>query len=119
LFQERYRKSSHAKPDKFEHERMQQNQIIQWRGAKVMELLSKGESNQSEIARILQVDKSLICRDIAYLRQQAKENIKRYIDQRLPEEYEKRLVGLNAITKETWIWHKAQKIKEKRYRLYH
>jgi hypothetical protein len=49
-------------------------QIIEWRRAKVMELLSKGESNQSEIARMLQVDKSIICRDIVYLRQQAKEN---------------------------------------------
>jgi hypothetical protein len=79
-----------------------QQQIIEWRRAKVMELLSKGESNQSEIARILQVDKSIVCRDIAYLRQQAKENIKRYIDERLPEEYEKCLVGLTAITKEAW-----------------
>ena len=52
---------------------------IEWRRAKVMELLSKGESNQSEIARILQVDKSIICRDISYLRNQAKANIKRYI----------------------------------------
>jgi hypothetical protein len=75
-------------------------QIIEWRRTKVMELLSKGESNQSEIARILQVDKSVICRDIAYLRQQAKHNIKKYIDERLPEEYEKCLVGLTAITKE-------------------
>ena len=41
---------------------MQQNQIIEWRRAKVMELLSKGESNQSEIARILQVNKSIISR---------------------------------------------------------
>ena len=49
---------------------MQQNQIIEWRRAKVMELLSKDETNQSEIARRLQVDKSIICRDIAYLRQQ-------------------------------------------------
>jgi Bacterial regulatory protein, arsR family len=49
-----------------------QHQIIDWRRAKVMELLSKGESNQSEIARILQVDKSIICRDIAYLKLQAK-----------------------------------------------
>ena len=55
-------------------------QIVEWRRAKVMELLSEGESNQSEIARILQVDKSIICRDIAYLRRQAKENIKEYID---------------------------------------
>jgi hypothetical protein len=77
-------------------------QIIEWRRAEVMELLSKGESNQSEIIRILQVDKSIICRDIAYLRQQAKANIKKYIDERLPEEYEKCLVGLNAITKEAW-----------------
>jgi hypothetical protein len=39
---------------------------------------------------------------LSYLRQQAKENIKKYIDERLPEEYEKCLVGLNAITKEAW-----------------
>ena len=77
-------------------------QRIEWRRAKVMELLTKGESNQSEIALILQVDKSFVCRDIAYLRQQAKTNIKRYIDERLPEEYEKCLVRLNAITKEAW-----------------
>ena len=77
-----------------------QQQIIEWRRAKVMELLSKGENNQSEIARVLQVDKSIVCRDISYLRDQAKTNIKRYIDERLPEEYEKCLVGLTAITKE-------------------
>jgi predicted transcriptional regulator len=67
-----------------------------------MELLSKGESNQSEIARILQVDKSIISRDMQYLRQQSKENIKKYVDEKLPEEYEKCLVGLNAITREAW-----------------
>jgi hypothetical protein len=43
-----------------------------------------------------------INRDLTYLREQAKDNIKRYIDERLPEEYEKCLVGLNAITKEAW-----------------
>jgi hypothetical protein len=36
------------------------------------------------------------------LRNQAKANIKRYIDERLPEGYEKCLVGLTAITKEAW-----------------
>ena len=45
---------------------MQQQQIIEWRRAKVMELLSKGEGNQSQIASILQVDKSIISRDIQY-----------------------------------------------------
>src|ERR1044072_6050022 len=92
-----------------------QQQIVEWRRAKVMELLSKGESNQSEIARILQVDKSIICRDIGYLRQQAKINIKRYIDERLPEEYEKCLVGLNAITKEAW--DTAQNTEDKREKI--
>jgi DNA-binding MarR family transcriptional regulator len=77
-------------------------QTIELLRAKVMELLSKGENNQSEIARILQVDRSIVCRDIAYLRNQAKTNIKRYIDERLPEEYEKCLVGLTAITREAW-----------------
>jgi hypothetical protein len=81
--------------------KMQQQQV-EWRRAKVMELLSKGESNQSEISRMLQVDRSIICRDIAYLRQQSKDNIRRYIDERLPEEYEKCLVGLTAILREAW-----------------
>jgi hypothetical protein len=79
-----------------------QQQQVEWRRAKVLELMSKGESNQSEIARILQVDRSIVCRDVAYLRQQAKENIARYVDERLPEEYEKCLVGLNSILKEAW-----------------
>jgi hypothetical protein len=39
---------------------------------------------------------------LAYLIQQAKTNIRKYIDERLPEEYEKCFVGLSAITKETW-----------------
>jgi hypothetical protein len=40
--------------------------------------------------------------DISYLRQKAKDNIKKYIDERLPEEYEKCLVGLNSILKGAW-----------------
>jgi hypothetical protein len=92
-----------------------QQQIIEWRRAKVMELLSKGESNQSEIARILQVDKSIVCRDIAYLRQQARTNIKRYIDERLPEEYEKCLVGITAILREAW--NTSQQTEDKREKI--
>jgi DNA-directed RNA polymerase specialized sigma subunit len=54
-----------------------QQQQVEWRRAKVLELISKGETNQSEIARILQVDRSIVCRDVAYLRQQVKENMTR------------------------------------------
>jgi predicted transcriptional regulator len=42
-------------------------QQIEWRRSKVMELLSKGENNQSEIARVLQADRSIISRDIAHI----------------------------------------------------
>ncbi|HKG40876.1 MAG TPA: hypothetical protein VKA98_01950 [Nitrososphaeraceae archaeon] len=35
------------------------------------------------------------------------------------EEYEKCMVGLNAITREAWIQHKIQKTKEKKYRHCH
>jgi hypothetical protein len=74
---------------------------IQWRRNKILELSSQGY-NQSEISRMLQISQPTINRDMIYLRQQAKDNIKRYIDERLPEEYEKCLVGLNAITREAW-----------------
>ena len=67
----------------------------------VQELCSKGYS-QREISQVLQVGLATVNRDVYFLRQQAKSNIKRYIDERLPEEYEKCLVGLNAITKEAW-----------------
>jgi hypothetical protein len=74
---------------------------VEWRRAKVLEMISKGNS-QSEIAGILQVDLSIISRDVSFIRQQAKQNIKKYIDERLPEEYEKCLVGLTSILKEAW-----------------
>ena len=79
----------------------QQHEQVQWRRDKVQELCSKGYS-QREISQTLQIGLATVNRDISYLRNQAKHNIKRYIDERLPEEYEKCLVGLTAITKEAW-----------------
>jgi hypothetical protein len=78
-----------------------EQQSIQWRRDKVQELSSQGNS-QREIAKILQVGTGTINRDLSFLRQQAKDNIRRYIDERLPEEYEKCLVGLTAILREAW-----------------
>ena len=40
---------------------------------------------------------------MSYLRQQSKQNIRKYIDKWLPEEYEKCGVGLTAILREAWI----------------
>jgi predicted transcriptional regulator len=87
---------------------------LEWRRSKVQELASQGY-NQSEISRILQMSQPTINRDLSYLRQQAKENIKKYIDERLPEEYEKCLTGLNAITKEAW--NTAQNTEDKREKI--
>jgi IS30 family transposase len=74
---------------------------IDWRRSKVQELSSQGHS-QREIAQMLQVSNGTVNKDLFILREQAKENIKKYVDERLPEEYEKCLAGLNAITKEAW-----------------
>jgi hypothetical protein len=74
---------------------------VEWRRNKVLELLSKGNS-QTDISNTLQVDLSIISRDVSYLRQQSKQNIRKYIDEKLPEEYEKCMVGLNAILREAW-----------------
>src|ERR687886_167802 len=80
---------------------MEQQNQVQWRRDKVQELCSKGYS-QREISQVLQIGLATVNRDISYLRNQAKDNIKRYIDERLPEEYEKCLVGLTAILREAW-----------------
>ena len=86
-----------------EHKQKQEKEgsRIDWRRNKVQELSSQGHS-QREISQLLQVSNGTVNRDLSYLREQAKDNIKRYIDERLPEEYEKCLVGLTAILREAW-----------------
>jgi|SRR5215212_4863361 len=96
-----------------EHQEQNQHQV-EWRRDKVQELCSKGYS-QREISQVLQVGLATVNRDISYLRNQAKTNIKKYIDQLLPEEYEKCLVGLNAITKEAW--NASQQTEDKREKI--
>ena len=76
-------------------------QQIEWRRYQVLELSSKGY-NQSEIARILQLDTWTISRDVSYVREQSKKNIRNYVDEILPVEYEKCFVGLTSILKEAW-----------------
>lgn len=71
-------------------------QTLEWRRSKILELSSEGR-NQSEIARILQVSTATINIDIQFLRKEAKENIRKYIDDRLPFEYHKCLIGLDTI----------------------
>ncbi len=64
---------------------------------------------------MLQVSNGTVNKDLSILRQQARENIKRYIDERLPEEYEKSLIGINSILKE--VWNTAHDTEDKREKL--
>jgi hypothetical protein len=59
---------------------------------------SKGLS-QIEIARELQVSEASISSDIAYLRNQAKESIREYVTEHLPEQYQICLTALDTILK--------------------
>src|SRR5919201_2948358 len=108
----------HLSLDMKQQQNQEQQQMIQWRRDKVQELCSKGYS-QREISQTLQVGLATVNRDISYLRNQAKANIKKYIDERLPEEYEKCLVGLTPITKEAWNTLQQTEDGEKRYRHCH
>lgn len=67
----------------------------------MFELSSKGYS-QVEIARKLLIHESTISRDLDFLREESKHKIRKYIEEKLPEEYEKCLVGLTAIQREAW-----------------
>ena len=74
---------------------------IQWRRAKVLELSSQGNT-QSDIAKTLHVGEATISRDISSLRQQAQLNLKTHINDKLPEEYQNCMVGINQVLKICW-----------------
>jgi hypothetical protein len=96
------------KSGKFEHKSgkatMAQN--------KVLELSSQGCS-QPELASILQVGLGTVSRDIQYLREQAQENPRTHINDRLPEEYQNCMTGLKQVLK--FSWGIANKLKNTDY----
>jgi hypothetical protein len=73
----------------------------QWHRTKVLELSSQGRS-QLEISKIMQISDSTVNRDVQFLRQEAKKNIQKFIDDNLPFEYQKCSVGLDGVLKKTW-----------------
>jgi predicted transcriptional regulator len=74
---------------------------LEWRRSKVLELSSQGHS-QPEIARILQISQPTVNRDIGYLRGQARQNLQKHIQDKLPEEYQNCMVGINQVLKICW-----------------
>src|SRR5919198_307871 len=59
---------------------------------------ARGMTHQ-EIAHELQVSRAVITSDIQYLRNQAKESIKEYVTEYLPEQYQVCLTALDEIIK--------------------
>ena len=83
---------------------------IQWRRTKVLELSSQGNT-QSDIAKTLHVGEATISRDISSLRQQAQLNLRTHINDKLPEEYQNCMVGINQVLKICWeIVNKSRKV---------
>ena len=75
-------------------------QRIEWRRNKVQELLIKGY-NHYEIADTLKIPRTTVSRDVGYLRQKAQEQLKTHIQDRLPEEYQNCMAGINRVLKLT------------------
>jgi 1-aminocyclopropane-1-carboxylate deaminase/D-cysteine desulfhydrase-like pyridoxal-dependent ACC family enzyme len=87
--------------------------LVQWRRDKVVELRGIGLT-YAEIAQQLQVSTSLIGTDVQYLREQAKENIKEYVTQHLPEQYQICLSALDTVLKNAYvIMQKSEDNREK------
>jgi cobalamin biosynthesis protein CobT len=76
-------------------------QQIEWRRGRVLELSSQGRTER-EIATILKVGKTTVDRDLAYLNKQAQDNLKTHIQEKLPEQYQKCINGLNQVLKIGW-----------------
>ena len=70
---------------------------LEWRRFKVIEMRARGLSH-GEIAQQLQVSRASISSDMQYLRKQAKEAIKEYVTEHLPEQYQ---VCLRLITEKS------------------
>jgi len=86
---------------------------LEWRRSKVTELRARGLS-YADIAQELQVSRTSIASDMQYLRGQAKESIKEYVTEHLPEQYQVCLSALDTILKNTFvILQKSQDNREK------
>ena len=59
---------------------------LEWRRSKVVEMRARGMTDQ-DIAHELQVLRTSITSDMQYLRSQAKQSIKEYVTEHLPEQY--------------------------------
>jgi hypothetical protein len=71
---------------------------LEWRREKILYLRSTGLS-YSQIAREMQISKTAVAEDMQYLREQAKQNIKEYVTEHLPTQFQICLIALDEVIK--------------------
>jgi hypothetical protein len=81
--------------------RRKSQDLIDWRRFRVIEQRTKGHT-QFEIAKTLQVGIGTVNRDLAFFRNQVKENTTKFIE-KIQNEHEKTMMGINLVLKETWF----------------
>jgi predicted transcriptional regulator len=69
--------------------------------SKVISLHSKG-LNQEEIAQELHIDQSTVCRDLQYIKHEARIKIEMYLREDILFEYVRYMAGSNEITRHLW-----------------
>ena len=74
--------------------------MIEWRRNKVLHRLCMGWS-QAEIAKELQLDPSTISLDVQFLKENAKKELQTHISDRLPNEYNRAVTGINLVLHKT------------------
>jgi hypothetical protein len=74
---------------------------IEWRRCQVLELSSQGQTER-QIATVLQVGKTTVHKDLTYLSRQARESLRTHVQDKLPEEYQKCMVGINQVLNMAW-----------------
>jgi hypothetical protein len=81
--------------------RQRHQELIDWRRGQVLQLISKGK-NLTQIAEILNVDVSTVCRDYQYIRENADVIVEKYFAETVILEVAKCLARLTSISDEAW-----------------
>jgi orotate phosphoribosyltransferase-like protein len=77
------------------------NNHLEWRRNKVLELSSQGLT-QSDIATELHIVQPTVAKDLKYIRKQAHDNLQYHIQETLPLEVNRAMVGINQVLRMCW-----------------
>jgi DNA-binding transcriptional regulator LsrR (DeoR family) len=84
------------KKSKMASQKTKKQQQLQWRRHRVLALLAEDYS-QNEIASLLQVSPASISKNVAYLKDQSRLQLRVHLKQTFPLEYQQALINLKSI----------------------